>query len=159
MPIIKGQCHCGNLSCTLTVPDHVTHLTLYGCTCSYCRLHACSWLGNPAEALTLGAEMPEEAGWYSTGALHPHYLLCRHCGVVLATIGHFGDDWFGIMNAQAAVLPPLPQDFMPFRPDPMTDAERLQLRRQRWVKGVRFTGGLQPPLAAVGLGRVAGLIG
>lgn len=154
MPVIKGQCHCGNLSCSLVVPDHIAHLTLYACACSFCRLHACTWLGNPADSLSFNAEDPAEVGWYATGALHPNYLLCRHCGVVIATVSNLGDGWYGIINAEAAVLPPLPQDLLPFRPEPLTDAQRLAMRRQRWVKHVQFGSGLNPPQLHQSLHRV-----
>lgn len=158
MPLIKGQCHCGNLSCQLVVPDSANHLTLYGCACGYCRLHACTWLGAPAEALLLSAEMADEAGWYGFSNLQPHYLFCRHCGVVVACVNHFGDDWFGVVNAQTTVLPPLPQDFLPFRQENLSEPERLARRRQRWVRGVQFQGGLQPP-RTVRLAQVGGLTG
>lgn len=140
MLTIQGQCHCGNLSSTLLLPEHTVSLTLYGCSCSFCRLHACTWLGEPAQKLTLSAEIPEQSGWYATGQLAPDYLLCRRCGVALAAISYFGDAWYGIINAQTALLPALPQDFLPFRQTNLTDQQRLTLRRQRWVRGVELQG-------------------
>lgn len=140
MLTIQGQCHCGNLSSHLDLPEHTASLTLYGCSCSFCRLHACTWLGEPAQKLTLSAESPEQSTWYATGQLAPNYLLCRRCGVVLAAVSYFEEAWYAILNAQTALLPALPQDFLPFRQTNLTDQQRLTLRRQRWVRGVELQG-------------------
>lgn len=140
MQTIEGQCHCGNLGCSLLLPETVTSLTVYGCNCSFCRLHACTWLGEPALRLQLRAEVAEQSGWYATGPLAPNYLLCRHCGVALAAVSYFGDAWYGIANAQTLLLPPLPQDYLPFRQTSLTDQQRLAMRQQRWVRGVELNG-------------------
>lgn len=146
--VIAGQCHCGNLSSQLQMPEGLCSLTLYGCSCHYCRLHSCVWLGEPARQLSLSAEAADQCGWYATGQLAPHYLFCRHCAVVVATVSHFGDGWYGIVNAQTLLLPALPQDYLPFRPESLTDEQRLALRRRRWVGQVLFAGDLSPPRLA-----------
>jgi len=151
MSTITGQCHCGNLTSVVGYPSDVNHLTLFGCSCTYCRLHGLVWLGRPAQSLRLAAEDASFSHWYCTGPLHPCYLVCQHCGVVVATVCQFDNEWYGIMNAQTAVLPTLPQDFVSFRPDSLTDEERQILRKQRFVRGVQFEGGLQPPAIATHL--------
>ncbi|NQD36897.1 hypothetical protein HPT27_07645 [Permianibacter sp. IMCC34836] len=145
MLTITGQCHCGNLSSSMTLPAAVGNLTVFGCPCSFCRLQGASWFGGPGKDLQLTAELPSQATWYVAGQHLPRILLCQHCGVVVAAVTRIGGQWYGVINAKTAVLPALPQDFLPLRAEPMTEQEREALRQQTFAVGVHFAGGLQPP--------------
>ncbi len=148
MLTVKGQCHCGNLSSVLEFPADTHHFTVFGCHCSFCRLHGASWIGDPATRLTLSAEDPGLAGWYCHGALSNHYLLCQHCGGVMAACFPLDGIWHGIVNVLTTLLPPLPQDFLPYKGG-LDDQQRLVLRRQRFVPDIGFMGGLAPPVVEV----------
>jgi hypothetical protein len=79
---IAGQCHCGNISFSLSWEPDPAHIPARACTCSFCRKHGGVWTSNPRGALRVLLADPALVSKYAFGTRSAAFHLCARCGIV-----------------------------------------------------------------------------
>lgn len=148
MLTIVGQCHCGNLQHTLTLAEHIKHLSVLMCSCSYCRLHSPQWLGKPVLACHLRAEQASEFKPYRLASPSVDYVLCSHCGVLMSSVTWIDQHLYMAVNAATLILPSqveIDQDQWVAMGE--SEEWRRERRRQSWISEVTLSTGLKDRLS------------
>ncbi|MCA1826620.1 MAG: GFA family protein [Myxococcales bacterium] len=126
--MMRGRCHCGNISYELQT--ELAEPPLRACQCSFCRMHAARSISDPAGRLVFDVEDESLLSRYRFGLATADFLVCRRCG---AYAGAFMDG-YGIANARlletALLREPSPVSY-----DGETAEQRIARRRERWTPG------------------------
>lgn len=147
MLTIVGQCHCGNLQHTLTLPEHTKHLSVLLCSCSYCRLHSPKWLHKPVLSCHLRAEQASELGPYRFASPCIDYVLCSYCGVLMSAVTWIDHRLYMSVNAATLVMPSqieVDQDQWVAMGE--SEEWRRERRRQTWINEITLSSGLKDRL-------------
>jgi hypothetical protein len=128
MPTLTGSCHCQRLQLTLQRSLQPAETSPRACDCSFCQAHAAAWLSDPQGELVVTASEADALGRYRQGSESAEFLLCRHCGVLVAVVFPTDEGMRGAVNVRclanaddfAATQPVSPQQLPP------------EERRERW---------------------------
>lgn len=78
-----GGCHCGALRWSLESARAAAELVPRACDCDFCTRHRAAWVSDPEGLLTVRAR-PDDVQHYRQGSGQAEFLICRHCGVLVA---------------------------------------------------------------------------
>ena len=134
---LRGGCHCGCLSLELSTLLTPAAIAPRACDCSFCRKHGASWISDPAGRLKLElrGEPPLE---YRQGSGAAQFLLCRRCGVLVATTYAHAARIYAAVNAACLDGNPGFGATLTVSPQKL-DAEQKTARwRELWVPDVRI---------------------
>lgn len=138
MPVF-GQCHCGALRYTLQWPDMPATLPARACDCSFCQRHGAAWTSHPQGQLHIGVAHPDALTRYRFATATADFLLCRHCGVVVACTSLIDDRLYAVVNVRALVgRAPDSLAVSALSLGEESPGERLQRRRKRWIGQVQI---------------------
>ncbi len=84
--MLKGTCHCGNVSLQFDGPTPLGELALRACQCSFCRKHAVRTTSDPRARLSITVRDASDLGRYTFGLHAADFLLCRRCGVYVGAL-------------------------------------------------------------------------
>lgn len=133
MSALSGHCHCGAVQATLEPGLHVGSLPLRACQCGFCRRHGARTTSHPQSRLSLLAA-PGSVRRYRFGRRAVDALLCRECGVYIASLLTDDDRLFATLNVAGVALPGFDDRIAePSVYDDESDDERLARRRARWT--------------------------
>jgi hypothetical protein len=130
--ILRGSCHCGNLSLVLETALAPAELPLRACQCSFCRMHGVRSISDPAGSLRFQVADPALLSRYRFGLATADFLVCARCGAYAGALMADGAQAFGIANANlfAERFADAPQ---PVSYDGESPEERIARRRLRWT--------------------------
>jgi hypothetical protein len=137
--LIKGSCHCRNISFTLTWEPDPAEIPARACTCSFCTRHGGVWTSNPAGSLKITVEDPTRLSKYSFGTRTAEFLVCSTCGIVPVALSTIDDHLYAVVsvNAFEGVEPSLlrraSSNF-----DAETETSRLARRKRNWIANVEY---------------------
>ena len=80
--LIRGACHCGNITFDLTWEPEPTTIAARACDCTFCTKHGGVWTANAASTLTVAIAQPEHVSRYEHGTRTAQFHVCTRCGVV-----------------------------------------------------------------------------
>lgn len=83
---LRGQCHCGNLSVRLSTSHPVSAMVARACSCTFCRPRHLRWTSDPEGHVELAVRDVRELSRYRFGTETADFLVCRHCGQVVAAV-------------------------------------------------------------------------
>jgi len=95
-----GGCHCGALSVTFETSQPPASLERRACQCSFCRAHGALTVSDADGALRFDAD-PTALVRYRFGLKTADFLICARCGIYVGTMYGEGDEFWGIVNANA----------------------------------------------------------
>jgi hypothetical protein len=137
--LIAGQCHCGNISFSLSWEPEPAHIPARACTCSFCRKHGGVWTSCPTGALQVRVADAGAVRRYAFGTRTAVFHVCRECGVVPVVTSEIGGRTYAVVSVHAFenVAPGLlQQGEVSFEGEAVED--RLARRQRNWIPDVRF---------------------
>ena len=137
--LIRGQCHCGNLSFALTWDPDPPEIAARACGCSFCVKHGGVWTSNPRGALKVTVQDPSFWSKYAFGTRTAEFHICARCGVVPLVTSLIDGRLYAVVSVNAiegvaiALIRRGAADF-----DGETMDARLARRKRNWIADVEF---------------------
>jgi hypothetical protein len=138
--LIRGQCHCGNISFELDWEPRPESVPARACTCSFCRKHGGVWTSWPGGSLRVQVRDPAAVSDYSFGTKTAQFHVCSRCGVVPVVTSRIDGRLYAVVsvNAFRDVDPSLIQPATAMTFDAETEQVRLARRQRNWIANVAF---------------------
>jgi hypothetical protein len=137
--LIRGKCHCGNISFSLTWEPDPAEIPARACGCSFCMKHGGVWTSNPAGRLSVRVAHPALVSKYAFGTRTAEFHVCARCGIVPLVTSRLDERVYAVVsvNAFEAINPSIirraPADF-----EGEALESRLARRKRNWIGDVRF---------------------
>lgn len=137
--IIRGRCHCGNISFALTWEPEPSEIPARACSCTFCTKHGGVWTSCPTASLSVAINEPSLVSTYTFGTGTAQFHICSRCGVVPLVTSQLDGRRYAVVNVNAfegvdpALIRPSPVTFE----DESTDV-RLARRKRNWIANVEF---------------------
>ncbi|OBU85210.1 GFA family protein [Chromobacterium subtsugae] len=137
--LIRGACHCGNISFELDWLPEPAAIPARRCGCDFCRKHGGVWTACPGDSLKVRVSRPERVSKYRFGTATADFHVCAVCGAVPLVSSRIAGRVYAVVSVNALddapvpVLEPAPVSF-----DGESEAERLARRASSWIADVSF---------------------
>lgn len=137
--LIKGRCHCGNISFSLTWEPDPVEIPARACGCSFCTRHGGVWTSNRSSALEVVVKDPALVSKYAFGTRTAEFHACARCGIVPVVTSRIDDQLYAVVSVNAfegvdqSLLRRAPASF-----DGEGSETRLARRKRNWIANVRF---------------------
>ena len=137
--LIKGSCHCGNISFSLTWDPEPTEIPARACTCAFCTKHGGVWTSNPSGSLKVQIKDPSLVSMYTHGTGTAEFHICSKCGVVPLVTSRIDNRLYAVVSVNAfddvepSLLRRAPVSF-----EEETEASRLARRKRNWIARVEY---------------------
>ena len=138
--LIRGKCHCGNISFSLTWDPDPTEIQARACGCTFCVKHGGVWTSNPGGKLNVVVKDRGAHSRYAFGTKTAEFHVCTRCGIVPVVTSTLDGKVYGVVSVNAfegvdpAMLKRAPMDFEGEAQD-----KRLARRKRNWIADVTFT--------------------
>jgi hypothetical protein len=138
--LIKGACHCGNISFALEWLPEPTEIPARACGCSFCVKHGGVWTSNPNASLNISVKDPSRVSRYMFGTRTAEFHVCSACGVPPVVTSEIAGRLYAVVNVNtfegfdSALLRRSPSNF-----DGEGTDSRLERRARNWIGRVQFT--------------------
>jgi len=140
--LIRGACHCGNISFSLTWEPSPTEIQARACTCSFCTKHGGLWTSNPRGALEVKIADRSLVSRYAHGTRTADFHVCASCGIVPVVTSRIDGHLYAVVSVNAfdgvdpALLRRGSHDF-----EGEGKGDRLARRKRNWIADVRIVEG------------------
>jgi hypothetical protein len=137
--LIRGGCHCRNITFMLTWDPDPVRIPARTCTCSFCTKHGGVWTSNPDGSLTIAIADASRVSKYAFGTRTAEFHVCSACGVVPIVTSRIDERLYAVVsvnafeNIDASLLVRTPASF-----DGESGASRLARRKRNWISRVQF---------------------
>ena len=137
--LIRGSCHCGNISFELTWEPDPTEIPARACGCTFCRKHGGVWTSNPTGRLKVAVKDSKHLSRYSFGTGTADFNVCSRCGAVPVVTSEIAGQLYAVVsvnafdNVDASLLRRKPISF-----DGEDVDSRLARRQRNWIGAVEF---------------------
>jgi len=137
--LIRGSCHCGNISFALTWQPAPSHIPARACGCSFCLKHGGLWTSNPRAALRIEVRDPSRISEYTFGTKSASFHTCAQCGVVPVVTSRIDGRLYAVVSVNAfenvdqSLIRREPADF-----DGEEKDSRLARRKRNWIADVEY---------------------
>jgi hypothetical protein len=137
--VIRGKCHCGNISFSLAWDPDPAEIPARACNCSFCTKHGGVWTSNPRGALEVVVKDPSLVSNYAFGTGTAEFHVCARCGIVPVVTSRIDDHLYAVVsvNAFEGIDPSLVRR-APASFDGEGTEDRLARRKRNWIADVRF---------------------
>jgi hypothetical protein len=137
--LIRGGCHCGNISFTLVWEPEPREIAARACGCSFCAKHGGVWTSNPNGALRIRVAEPALLCRYMFGTRSAEFQVCARCGVVPVVTCETDHRLFAVVNVNAFenVGPGLVRR-SPTSFEGEDIQSRLARRKRNWIGDVQY---------------------
>jgi hypothetical protein len=96
--LLHGGCHCGVVKIKFMTRNPILSASPRACDCSFCQKHGAAYTSDPCGTLTIACNGPDDLLRYQQGSKHTQFLMCAHCGVLLAATYNSGSIIYGAVN-------------------------------------------------------------
>ncbi len=138
--LIRGSCHCGNISFTLDWRPEPSEIPARACDCSFCAKHGGVWTSCPGGTLKLSVRDGSRVSRYAFGTKTAEFHICSACGIAPVVTSRIDGREYAVVsvNAFEGVDPAL------VRKSPVTfegesEDARLARRTRNWIRDVQWT--------------------
>lgn len=138
--LIKGKCHCGNISFSLTWEPDPAEIPARACGCSFCIKHGGVWTSNPRGALKIVVKDPALVSKYAFGTRTAEFHICARCGIVPVVTSRIDGQLYAVVSVNAfegvdeSLFRRAPANF-----DGEGTDSRLARRKRNWIADVEVT--------------------
>jgi hypothetical protein len=137
--LIRGSCHCGNISFRLDWTPEPTEIPARACGCSFCVKHGGVWTSCPTGSLDVEIRDPSSHSRYAFGTKTADFHVCSRCGVVPVVTSNIDGNTYAVVNVNVmeGVEPNLlKRASVSF--DGEDEVTRLARRERGWIPRVRI---------------------
>jgi hypothetical protein len=140
--LIRGSCHCRNVSFSLAWNPDPGEIPARACTCSFCRKHGGVWTSNPNATLEVRVREPSLVSKYAFGTGTAEFHICARCGVAAVVTSRIDGHLYAVVSVNAfdgvdsAMIRTAAAEFG----DEATE-RRLERRKRSWISSVTFVQG------------------
>ena len=140
--LIRGSCHCRNISFVLDWQPDPVEIPARACTCSFCRKHGGVWTSSPSASLEVHVQASSSVSEYAFGTSTAAFHVCSRCGVVPVVTSRIEGRLYAVVSVNAfedvepSLLKATPVSF-----EAETEAARLARRKRGWIGNVRYVDG------------------
>jgi len=137
--LIRGKCHCGNISFSLSWEPDPAEIPARACGCSFCTKHGGVWTSNPKGVLRVATQDPSLVSKYAFGTKTAEFHVCTRCGIVPVVTSLIDGRLYAVVSVNAfegvdpALLGRAPMNF-----DGEGNDSRLARRKRNWIADVGF---------------------
>ena len=137
--LIRGRCHCGNISFRLDWNPDPVEIPARACDCSFCVKHGGVWTSNPRASLAVEIANASLVSRYEFGTKTAVFHVCARCGIVPLVTSDIDGHTYAVVSVNAfenvgkSMLKPGPASF-----DGEGVDSRLARRTRNWIAEVRF---------------------
>jgi hypothetical protein len=137
--LIRGKCHCGNISFSLVWEPDPAEIPARACGCSFCTKHGGVWTSNPRGALEVAVKDPRLVSKYAFGTRTADFHVCVRCGIVPLVTSRIDERLYAVVSVNAfegvdqSLLRRAPASF-----DGEGNDTRLARRKRNWIGNVKF---------------------
>jgi hypothetical protein len=137
--LIRGKCHCGNISFSLVWEPDPAEIPARACGCSFCTKHGGVWTSNPRGALEVAVKDPRLVSKYAFGTRTADFHVCVRCGIVPVVTSRIDERLYAVVSVNAfegvdqSLLRRAPASF-----DGEGNDTRLARRKRNWIGNVKF---------------------
>jgi hypothetical protein len=137
--LIRGKCHCGNISFSLVWEPDPAEIPARACGCSFCTKHGGVWTSNPRSALEVAVKDPRLVSKYAFGTRTADFHVCVRCGIVPLVTSRIDERLYAVVSVNAfegvdqSLLRRAPASF-----DGEGNDTRLARRKRNWIGNVKF---------------------
>jgi hypothetical protein len=137
--LIRGKCHCGNVSFSLTWEPDPTSIPARLCGCEFCTKHGGVWTSHPGGLLKIMIRESASLSKYEFGSRTAEFHVCTRCGIVPVVTSRIDGRVYAVVNVNAfegvdrALIRPSPADF-----DGEEQGDRLARRQRNWIANVEY---------------------
>jgi hypothetical protein len=137
--LIKGGCHCGNISFTLDWRPEPAEIPARACTCSFCTKHGGVWTSCPSGSLRVAVKDRSRLSTYAFGTRTAEFHVCANCGIVPVVTSRLDGREYAVVSVnafdgvEASLLRRSPVSF-----DDEDQATRLARRKRNWIPEVQW---------------------
>ena len=135
--IIRGQCHCGNLSYVLDTPLSESEVRARACDCGFCRIHAVRNWSDPNGSATVKIEDEQNLQRYLFALATAEFFICRVCGAYLGAVLSDTDGAWSTVNLRLSDLADVAEETASYGSE--GESERIARRKRFWTP-TRLTG-------------------
>jgi hypothetical protein len=137
--LIRGKCHCGNLSFSLVWEPDPSSIAARTCSCAFCTKHGGVWTSHPGGVLRIIVADSTCVSRYEFGTRTAQFHVCSRCGVVPVVTSLIDGHLYAVVSVNAfegvdaAIIRHSPADF-----DGEAQSDRLARRRRNWIADVEY---------------------
>jgi hypothetical protein len=137
--VIRGKCHCGNISFSLAWEPEPAEIPARACTCSFCTKHGGVWASAPGGALEVRVKEPDRVSRYAFGTRTAEFHICARCGIVPVVTSRIEGRLYAVVSVNAFEgLDPARIRRAPASFDGEGEGDRLARRKRSWIANVTF---------------------
>jgi hypothetical protein len=137
--IIRGRCHCGNISFTLDWKPEPPEIQARACSCTFCRKHGGVWTSNPGGTLAVTIDDSSRVSQYQFGTETARFHVCTRCGIVPVVTSTIDAHLYAVVSVNAFEdIDPSWLRAATLSVDTEDEAARLARRKRNWIADVRF---------------------
>ena len=141
--LIRGKCHCGNISFTLDWKSTPAEIPARACDCSFCVKHGGVWTSAPSGSLRIAIEDEAQLSRYAFGTKTAEFHVCARCGIVPVVTSRIDGRLYAVVSVNAFENVDLSLvKRAPARFDGEGADSRLARRQRSWIGDVEFVNGL-----------------
>jgi len=132
--IIKGQCHCGNISYQFVTQKKLDQIAVRKCTCSFCSMHGSVYTSDPKGELRYKFKEKSQINKYRFGHQTADFIVCKTCGVLPFVISKIDGNTYAVLNVNTAVdliIPTASPAHVDY--DAEVKMDRLSRRSKNWI--------------------------
>lgn len=132
MIALDGSCHCGALQLRYTTSFEPEQTHPRACDCSFCRKHQAAYVSDPQGQIAITIKKTEHAHRYRQGSENADFLLCAHCGVLVAVVFYAAPYYVGAINYQCLERRAEFANEQSASPQQLSAEQKQQRWRQLW---------------------------
>jgi hypothetical protein len=132
MYIVKGGCHCGNISYVAEFPNELYTFTPRACDCNMCKSHGATYASDKNGKLTINIKNESAVSKYRQGSHIADFLICKNCGNMIGVFYVESGCIYGSTNIRTSNEYGLFKAAKEMHLTEVGDEERIKLWRENW---------------------------
>ena len=135
--LIRGKCHCGNISFSLSWDPDPEEIPARACDCTFCQKHGGVWTSNPRGALEVSVQNSLQVSRYAFGTKTAEFHICTRCGVVPVVTSRIDARLYAVVSVNAFEnVDPARIKRAPISFEAEETGSRLARRARNWIPDV-----------------------
>jgi hypothetical protein len=136
MHIVKGGCHCGNISYTAEFSDKLVNFIPRACDCTFCTRHGATYTSDRNGKLAINITNASQVSWYRQGSKIANFLICKQCGIMTNVCYEESGRLYGSINIRTSDKFNLFGHNQVMQLTQLSDNIRIKLWKDNWFSSV-----------------------